>query len=501
MTSSLATSAPPFPGLVLSAHMRTFRLRFNEVAGIALPIFALAACSGTPRQYEDPIAAMTDPNLTIGANVEAMRQAAVVAPDDPKRITALKDIMSQPGSSLEMRTTALQLLLDHDQADARKTLMYRLPSINDWDFMEHACAQIGSRSWTEFTPALVRSLARPMPLYERIEDRPEYAALEDLHPGQDAADIIFEFVAQPTTSEVMSQWRLSAWDLLNRMDVDPARLGDLLASADPASDRMLADLKACAVELHIVPETRQEVEWLQAIRTPESAEWWAQCRMVADLVPPLQRTDLQLRHLAVLIAVAHSHPDWLARSRGDLFSDIAEMLRDRPLFRVRTDTAYTASHYNATQKLADCADQLTWPDLLTIRLALDMFADSQTISTIFAQSADDHRDTLTEYGGVIDCRDGQWEALAFPPRLRAGDSKFLAPPALEERGHTALFHYHFHVQDKDNRDYAGPGVGDREYAEAMGVNCLVFTSVGDGQLNVDFYQRGGVVVDLGVIYR
>jgi hypothetical protein len=33
----------------------------------------------------------------------------------------------------------------------------------------------------------------------------------------------------------------------------------------------------------------------------------------------------------------------------------------------------------------------------------------------------------------------------------------------------------------------------------MRVNAIVFTSVGQGQLNVDYYQPSHVVVDLGVI--
>ncbi len=49
--------------------------------------------------------------------------------------------------------------------------------------------------------------------------------------------------------------------------------------------------------------------------------------------------------------------------------------------------------------------------------------------------------------------------------------------------------------------WAGPGPGDRNYANATRANCLVFTSVREDTLNVDFYRHGGVVVDLGVVRR
>ncbi len=75
----------------------------------------------------------------------------------------------------------------------------------------------------------------------------------------------------------------------------------------------------------------------------------------------------------------------------------------------------------------------------------------------------------------------------------------MAPQAMFDAGYTALFHFHYHVQRERNGDYAGPGFGDRNYADNTRANCLVLTSVGAGRINVDFYRHGGVVVDLGVV--
>jgi hypothetical protein len=38
-----------------------------------------------------------------------------------------------------------------------------------------------------------------------------------------------------------------------------------------------------------------------------------------------------------------------------------------------------------------------------------------------------------------------------------------------------------------------------DYANRMGRNCLVFTSISDGVINVDYYQSNGAVIDLGEI--
>jgi hypothetical protein len=66
-------------------------------------------------------------------------------------------------------------------------------------------------------------------------------------------------------------------------------------------------------------------------------------------------------------------------------------------------------------------------------------------------------------------------------------------------GDAALFHYHFHAQRPDNRDYAGPSNGDLVYADRFGRACLVFTTVDEGVLNADYYQPGGARLDLGML--
>jgi hypothetical protein len=66
-------------------------------------------------------------------------------------------------------------------------------------------------------------------------------------------------------------------------------------------------------------------------------------------------------------------------------------------------------------------------------------------------------------------------------------------------GATALAHFHFHVQRDDNADYAGPSEGDVGYAQDQGRACVVFTSVRAGVLNADYYQPGGITIDLGEV--
>ena len=61
--------------------------------------------------------------------------------------------------------------------------------------------------------------------------------------------------------------------------------------------------------------------------------------------------------------------------------------------------------------------------------------------------------------------------------------------------------FHFHARNLNMSAVAGPGGTDLQAAESHGVPALVITSLSEDRLQVDWYRRGGVVVDLGEIER
>ena len=133
-------------------------------------------------------------------------------------------------------------------------------------------------------------------------------------------------------------------------------------------------------------------------------------------------------------------------------------------------------------------------------IAAEALEVPQVVSHLLDYAERDKADKTTEYGGVIALDEqGRYEVLEFPPRIRHHDQKFIAPQAMLDEAYTALFHFHMHVQQNRNENYAGPGYGDMTYADSTRANCLVFTFVKAGTLNVDYYRHGRVLVDLGVI--
>jgi len=143
-------------------------------------------------------------------------------------------------------------------------------------------------------------------------------------------------------------------------------------------------------------------------------------------------------------------------------------------------------------------------------------SDPRLISQLFGQADADHLETSTEHGGILDFNDPaskknnsgnktpvkmRVRAHAYQSIQKTRDDAFYPPPSMITHLYTALAHYHFHAQSKTNARAAGPGRVDRQLATRLPACYLVFSFINQDQLNVDYYQQGGVVIDLGMIAR
>ena len=155
-----------------------------------------------------------------------------------------------------------------------------------------------------------------------------------------------------------------------------------------------------------------------------------------------------------------------------------------------------------TERLNDVRDKLVWGDQAAMLLAREALRSQAFVAHVFDYADRDMIDRTTEFGGIVELDPkGRFELLEYQPRARVADDRYLASSKLFKDGYTALFHFHNHAQKYRNERYAGPHLGDFEYADETGVNGLVFTFIDEATLNVDFYREGSVVVDLGTITR
>lgn len=469
----------------------------------------LAGCASSPSaSSRDPLSVAADREAHTGVRVRAIQSAAanVQAGETDRAFfrDTLKRVAWHSGTHSSVRIAAMDALLADDEADTRNMLRLMLPRETQWPTIAHIGELASERGWTDLTPALIRSWARPV-IEPADPDRPERAALLAMHSDRDLVDVVFEVFATPTDDALFGERvRLDAWTLICRIDDNLERTRVLLRERRGTihQDPLLADLIVGATDLAAVPSTGEQLEWLRALRAPQNTGFYQDAVRAVGRIGGDQLNGFELRHAsAVRWALLHRE-SWLEQSRESFLDDLRDRLRGR---RVHQRTAETVVGVRPRRETLEHNQQdLVWGDALLILIADEALQDPAVVGALFEQVDADRKDTTTEYGGVLDCLDdGRFTAIPFPPRptQRVGDNRFVASPELLERGHTGLFHYHFHARRADEREYAGPGPGDFEYAHRFGRSCLVFTSINNDTLNADYFQPNGARVDLGELRR
>ncbi|TVQ64351.1 MAG: hypothetical protein EA379_01720 [Phycisphaerales bacterium] len=470
----------------------------------------LSGCAGGQRGDRDPMAVAADREAHTSVRVRAIEEVARRARDGEidheRHREVMKRITWGAGNPSIVRIPAIDALLEGDEADTRAMLALMLPRETHWPVIEHISAVAVERGWDELTPAFVRSWSRVVA--EPPDDqRPERAAILALNPGRTVDSVVFEVFATPNEDALFGErTRLDAWTLLCRLDSTGSRIRDLLrthpVAPEEVDDPLLADLLIGARDLGAVPTTGEQLEWMRALRRPEARSFYEEAKAAVAGLEAEQLEGFELRHVSGVRWAARHRPAWMERSRAELLSEIRRRVAGR---RVYERHAETVPGVRPPRETLDANERhFVWGDALLILIADEAIQHAGVVEALMTQADADRKDTTTEYGGVLDATDdGGFVALLYPPRpaQRLGDNRFVASPELLERGHTALFHYHFHARRADEREYAGPSPGDFEYAQRFGRSCMVFSSITLDILNADYFQPNGGRLDLGEIRR
>lgn len=492
----------------------------HRLGPVALVLLALiGACGSTPRS-EDPMLTATDPRAGVARRATAIRDARSAASGDHERIGAvsrmLRDIVWDVSQPDQVRVAAMRALLDDKDpkvvAEARSLGRLVLPTERDREMVVLLSKAAGERGWKEYSSALVRSFARPV-LGVKDDERAERVSLLALSEGAPLHEAIFGVFVDPgVESSVVGKGtrldgrvraRIDAWDLLARIDPSGAARRELIervdASADP--DPLLAVITASRRELRVVPLAGEEILWLASLRDfakPGRREWWDQTRAAVDRVST--EHALQTRHLESLRWASLHRPELLAATRDELLSQLRSTVGTRPTI----PRSWGGGSPEYGERLTDSEAKLSWADALTLAVTDAAVRSPGLADRLFLFAEQDRADKTSEYGGVVLLREDSarpGEAVLYPPRAgqRRGDREFVASDDLLDASIHASAHFHFHVQRLSNAEVAGPSPADLAYAKRFGRGCLVFTSVGAGKLNADYYQPDGVVIDLGVL--
>ena len=459
---------------------------------LVLVICTLALGCTSTHVLEDPIATMTDREAWFEKRRDAMTQARREMPNDPRRITALEQILWQPGYPAWQRREAVEDLVEHDASAFRHSLARRIVLLNDWKTLKYILRLAVDGNWADTTPAIVRNYARRAKNIADA-DRPERRALEKLNPGKSAEQVVFDVFASADDSTSFRQ-QVAAWELLARL-MKPGKLIKQLEIA-PSRSPLVIDLKHAAAHLGVLPTAREGVIWLQHWGDPARTALYEAAAAAAAKLDNAQRRSLELRHLPVLMRLESSDFDL---TRTQLVTQIHRAAQSANRYMI--GPTYDGGARDWPQRFTAWSDQMSWGDLITLRVVMRAMRDRDLVATFFAQADRDRDDKSTEYGGVLDVVDDRFVAMQYEPFIRKHDLKFIPSQKMIDRLYTAIAHYHFHAQRYKNKRYAGPGFGDLKLADRLPFNYVVFTFIDRDRLNVDYYQRGRIVVDLGTIQR
>jgi hypothetical protein len=463
----------------------------------AVLLVHLPGCGG--QSLADPVRVLADTSETPARHEAAMRMLEATS-DSETTDRMLRQVLITDGYALASREAAFDALARRDAEALEAFLQVNLPRISAPLWRERLCELIVERTWVDLTPALIRAWARPMPGWiGEPDERPERTALIRMY-GEEQLPTVLMRVMLDADPIVAANLRARCWELLvaeGRRDV----VADLLENAEVGEkDGMFRDLRDIASRTGIIPVNREEIIWARALCRPENRGMLDAATEAVDRLSPERRAGLELRDLSVLVGAMRLEPGLLELDEAQLAAGLARDI-DPDGRRVYTAdfTGYTGRH---TERLREVRDKLDWGDLLALRVAVEAISLEPIRAHLFDHAERDLLDRTTEHGGVI-AIDGQgrFEVLEFEPRTRAGDIRFEASQELFEAGYGGVFHFHHHAQTYENRDYAGPHLGDFQYAESTRANCLVFTFIDSSTLNADYYRHGGVVVDLGQINR
>ena len=459
-------------------------------------VCAISACAVSAGK--DPMKSLSNPGSLPVVQVAAMEKLDLEP--SPEYISALKRIMWQPGFAESTRLEAFVRLVKLDEPGLKEILRLQLPKLMALAWRQKLCELIVEHHWVDMTPTLVRAWSVPMAAWiEQDKDRPERIAIEQLNGKDQLTDLLVKMLVEsnPITE---ANLRLRCWEMLQKIG-QKERLVKLLADASvKPDDRLLSNLRSCAGELGIVPTTKEEILWLQALLETKNIAFWAQAKAATMQLPPDVRAKLEIRELPIAVAVSTFRPELLSKTPAELYQ-LVDARRQAKGSRIVSPSfeGYGGDH---TENLYEMRNKLSWGDLASMAIAMEIFDSPILCQQIFDLADRDMADRDTEFGGVIRMKsDGKPSIEEMKPRVQGNDLRYEASQKMFDNAYTGMFHFHLHCQSYDNMQYAGPHLGDFAYAESTRANCLVFSFVSRKELNVDFYRHGPMVVDLGCIAR
>lgn len=515
----------------MNAHAPSARI-FAALVGLVAAVVGVG-CSSEPRVPDNPVTRALDGKQTEENRVKSVHEAFARAVTESDRIGVRTELTPQIWSkdaAPALKVAIVEELLaeksERSAAEIREELRLNLPLQSSREVVAVVCKAAAERGWSEFVPAIVRTWAGPLPPI-KDEDRVERAAIAALTPDAPGSisgvesTVFSVFVKPPADTpatrrmKLEERYRLAAWEVLSRLDPTGEHRVAMMEAVPPGTlgaprPAFVDELLAARRELGILPAFGEELLWLRRLRDGKSssnAAWWTEAASATGSLGADQRAGLELRHIEAVRWASKHRSAWIGSSKDQLAAAITQKLKDRPVHEATGNRP--SGRGRILETYADALPRMCWADMLTVLVVCEAIESPGVAESLFTYAGYDERDTKTEYGGLIQAVEGPdaggkpFIATLYAPRPgdRYDDRRFVASQDMVDASDRALLHWHFHVAERSNAQYAGPSLEDLDYAGRQGRTCAVFTSLDGRRLNADYFQRGGIIIDLGVVRK
>jgi hypothetical protein len=465
---------------------------------LLISLLFLASC-GAPTIH-NPSATIKEIGLSPKVHIRAMEMLdSSVGVKNKQYHDQLHRMLFVPGYTNTVREEALRRLWNSDKEGTIRTIRQQLPRLNNWSWLTTLSKWVADEHIDELNEALISSWAKPSIFVKTEQERPEFLALERMYGDEKITELIFETML--ASKKTWKQgYRTRCWELLHRLGYRKQLISLLEKTKFDDDDLFFLDLQRAKNDLGIVPRRREEILWIRELSKPKYDSFWIEAIEALSKLDNERRDTIEMRDIPISVSLLrHGGKNAFDRSTNKIINQVAnEIKNERHYFETEGGGQYDAR----TELLRTHRDSLTWGDAVTLEILLTALRIPEVKAHLFDYALRDNQDTTTEYGGVITLdKKGRFEILEFEPKVRTHDRRFNASQNMFDAAYTALFHFHFHAQKIRNGDHAGPGLGDKYYADNTRANCLVFTFVDEKTMNVDYYRHGGIVVDVGTITR
>lgn len=513
-------------------------MRLSVLAGVALWTASFGGCASGPPRSETPAVVMGDRDASAEARMRAMASALEASPPGSAQRAALRSSLREIAWDtteppvVRMKATELVLRDPDEPADGSMGETERFAGLllgteEEPGVVAVVAALATEHGWQRLTPPLLRAYSREWAGYEGT--RPEPRALRSLNGERSVMDIAFEAFCDPGVEVLVpeegapagmaSRWRDATrediYTLMARLDPSGEKRERLInewmdrtAGLDEEGRGIVQALAAGARDLRAVPITGPELTWLTRLRGIDAEDpalnerWWAQAAAAIAAVPREKAPALEIRHAEPIRWAAAERPELLSMSRAGLLDRLESLQQERGV-RIRTrDLAERGAAARRGERVNQQAAAMDWADALSANVLAEVVTAPGLAERLRAFVAADRADDRSELGGAVLAGDDDgFRLVLYPPRGRdrGDDDRFVASEDMIRGTDRALAHFHMQVQRPRGGGWAGPSLGDLRYAARSGRHCLVFTSVSSDELNVDYYQPDGVVIDLGIV--